>query len=60
MRNFDVDPLTQREMRVYLWMLKETMQAAQLFAAKVRAAEIIAGMDATGMTAQERGTNDDD
>ena len=45
----EYSPLTEREMRVYLCLLRETMDAAQLLAAQLRAIEIIAGMEATGM-----------
>lgn len=39
-------PLTAREMRVYLCLLRETVDE---LAAYARAVEIIAGMEATGM-----------
>lgn len=42
-------PLTQREMRVYLCLLTETMDAAALLAAQLRAIQIIDGMEATEM-----------
>jgi len=38
----EVRPLTQREMRIYLHLVHETMDAADLLAAQLRAIEIIA------------------
>jgi hypothetical protein len=41
-------------MRVHLWLLKETMDAAEILAAHLRAIEIIAGMNATGIPIDEQ------
>jgi len=45
----EVRPLTAREMKVYLWLLRETMEQAEILAAQLRAIQVIAGMDETGL-----------
>ena len=49
-------PLTERELRVYNVLLRETIDAAKELTAYMRAIEIIAGMDATGMPTDEHFT----
>lgn len=43
-------------MRVHLWLLKDFMIEVELMAAHLRAIEIIAGMEATGMPVDEHFT----
>lgn len=45
----EIRPLTRREMEVALWLLREGMSAIEIMAAKLRAMEIIEGMEATGI-----------
>lgn len=54
MQGKDYRPLTERELRVYMALLHDAIDATKHAAAYLRAIEIVAGMEETGLPVDER------